>query len=101
MEEMNSKSPNDFRWSIRLNDDLRIYIGIASQLQRKNAFVGNYDEYAIIYTPYAGKIHKERNKIRIDTLTAGIHEEIHFRFQSKLKKFSFSIVCKIIILCLW
>ena len=103
-EVMNSKSPNDFRWSIRLNDDLRIYIGIASQLQLETTCIGNYDEYAILYCCYAGKIclHETRSKKIIDAIEVGSADtEIHFRFQPKLKKFSFSIVCKIIILCLW
>ena len=90
---INSKSPNDFRWSVRLTGGNRIYIGIASQLQRKSAFVGNYDQYAIIYSPAYGTIHKDRNQIQIETIKAESGGEIHFRFQPKLKKFSFSIVC--------
>ena len=70
----------------------RTYIGIASQLQRKNAFVGNYDEHSIIYSPAYGKIHKDRNQIHIDTIKAESGGEIHFRFQPKLKKLLFSLV---------
>ena len=89
---MNSKSPNDFRWSVRLTGDNLVYIGIASRLQRNN-YVGNYDEYAIIYSPQHGKIYKESGRVAIDAIKAESDAEIHFRFQPKLKKFSFSIVC--------
>ena len=90
---MNSKSPNNFRWSIRLTSGLWIYIGIASKLQRENNFVGNYDEYAIIYSASSGQVHKEKNTIQIDTIKAESGDEIDFRFLPKQKKFSFSIVC--------
>ena len=90
---MNSKSPNDFRWSIRLTGDERIYIGITSQEQSEDSFVCNYDKYAIIYSSYHGKIVKESNTIEIDANKAEPDGVIHFRFQPKLKKFSLSIVC--------
>ena len=93
MEVMNSKSPNDFRWSIRLTGDTSIGIGIASQLQRKENFVVNYDEYAILYYRCTGIIYHKSKNIEIDIECGG---EIHFRFQPKQKKFSFAIVCIIL-----
>ena len=70
-----------------------IYIGIASKLQRKNDFVGQYDEYAIIYFPHTGKIYKKGQKNEIYAIKVESSGEIHFRFQPKLKKFSLSMVC--------
>ena len=96
---MNSKSPNDFRWSFRLTGDPYIFIGIASKLQRKSGyknFVGNHDEYAIAYSPKTGEINKGFNAIIIDGIKAGPDGEIHFTFQPKLKKFSIAIVCIIL-----
>ena len=99
-EVMNSKSPNVFRWSIRLPRDPPIYIGIASKLQRENTFIANYDEYAIIYCPNNGliSIGREGNKILSNAKAIEFErgEAIHFRFQPKLKKFSFAMVCIIL-----
>jgi len=87
---MNSKFPNDFRWSIRLTGDSSIYIGIAAkELQRERTFVGDYDEFAIIYFPSTGKIYK--NGREIDYIKGECGGEIHFRCQPKQKKFSLAI----------
>ena len=92
-EVMNSKSPNDFRWSVRITGHVfDFYIGIASKLERKTNFIGSYDEYAIIYAAQDGSIRKQRNSVCINTSKAKSGEEIHFRFQPKLKKISLTLV---------
>ena len=92
-EVMNSKSPNEFRWSVRITGHVfDFYIGIASKLDPKSYFIGNYDEHAIIYAPHDGSIHKEKNQVSINASKAKSGEEIHFRFQPKLKKISLTLV---------
>ena len=95
-EIMNSKSSNESRWSVRINGDRWFATGIATKLRRrKDQLVIEYDENAIIFYPFhgsirKGKIHREIHK---DITKAKNGDEIHFRFQSKLKKFSISFVC--------
>ena len=76
-------------------DVFNFYIGIGSKLQRKHNYIGGYDEYAIIYNPYNGTLSKglngRSNQLEVIKLKPG--EDIHFRFQPKLKKFSISLVC--------
>ena len=76
LDEMNSKSSKKFRWSVRLTSDssTSIYIGIASKLERKDDYIENYDENSVLCT------------------NAKSGDEIHFRFQPKLKNFSISLV---------
>ena len=94
---MNTNSLNDFRWSVRLTGGNWMNIGIASGLQRTTQCIINYDENAIIYHPYNGNIFKNMTtKIHQKTNEAENGDEIHFRFQPKLKKFSISFVCSII-----
>jgi len=69
------------------------YIGIASKLQRIDKFIGHYDEYAIIYAPYLECVWKGKKKIQTGIIKLNPGEDIHFKFQPKLKKFSFSLVC--------
>ena len=96
MDIMNTKSSQNFRWSIRLTGNGWIYIGIASKLERMNDYIENYDRNSILFCPLNRKIYKgssRTNKLS-DTITctAKNGDEIHFRFQPKLKKFSISLV---------
>jgi hypothetical protein len=88
-ETMNSKCSNNFRWSIRLADGIGIYIGIASKL-RINSSISDFDENSIFYAPHVGKIRKGNTVIRRNIIKAKKGDEIHFRFQPKLKKFTIS-----------
>ena len=97
MDIMNSKSSSTFRWSVRLTGG--IYIGIASKLERKDAWIEDNDENSIIFHPLSSppKIYKgssESFPSNITNVKRG--DEIHFRFQPKLKKFSISLVRLII-----
>ena len=90
---MNSKSPTDVRWSLRIDGDVfNFFIGIASKFEHTTTYIGNYDEYAIIYIPDQGRISHKRNKVHMNTVKVKCGDEIHFRFQPKLKKFSVSVV---------
>ena len=96
---MNSKSSNDFRWSVRITDDVSLLcLGIAS-----NEFIQNElpeadenmfynDKNAIVYYPYAGIIQREMKLIQQMTTNVTSGDEIHFRFQPKMKKFLISVV---------
>ena len=112
---MNSKSSNDFRWSIRItgvaDNMLRgrdpcggcgFSIGIASKFQHQKDYIINYDTNAISFEPYSGYILKGKNLMKVADIQrstimkpANSGDEIHFRFQSKLKKLSISLVCSI------
>ena len=92
-EKMNSKSSKDFRWSVRLNAGTWIGIGIASKLQQANECIEHYDKNAIMYHPFYAQLNKGDTHSRIDFARAKLGDAIEFRFQPKLKKFSFSFVC--------
>ena len=53
-----------------------------------------------MYLPYNGQIFEGFDMIENDISEAIDGDEIHFRFQSKLKKFSISFVSSIILDCL-
>ena len=91
-EIMNSESANDFRWSVRITCEENIYIGIATKFQQSYSWIEHNDGEAILYFPQSGKIYKGTNSIQGDIIAAKHEDEIHFRFQPKLKKFSISIV---------
>ena len=90
-EAMNSQSVNDFRWSVRITGAEGISIGIATKLQH-DEWLEDYDENAIIYMPFAGEIHTEKELFQENIIEAKNGDEVHFRFQPKLKKFSISFV---------
>ena len=92
-QKMNSKSSNDFRWSVKLIAGVWIGIGIASNLQPLNQCIANYDEHAIIYHPLSSQISKGKSYSGIDLAKAKLGDAIGFRFQAQLKKFSISLVC--------
>ena len=96
-EIMNSKSSNDFRWSVRLTDSGWIGLGIASNVLVQNELsetFNYYDENAIVYFPFAGSIWKGKASIKRKGLARNVTsgDEIHFRFQPKMKKFFISLV---------
>ena len=103
---MNSKSSNDFRWSVRLTqaDTGRwLGLGIASNELVQNELrkitidnINYYDQNAIVYYPFFGKIRKGEDLVQTYTtrnVTSG--DEIHFRFQPKLKKFLIKFVSQL------
>ena len=92
-EIMNSKSNNEFRWSVRTTGRVfNFYIGIATHLERTNGFIGHYDKYAITYSPYDGRICKGGAILQNCFAKVKSGDEMHLRFQPKLKKFSVSVV---------
>ena len=101
-EIMNSKDSKDFRWSIWLTGGVSTYIGIATKLNPTHEFIGDNDDDAIFVNPHYGNMWKGRTMIQglsnqRSFIKAKIGDEIHFKFQPKLKKFTISIVCKIIL----
>ena len=100
---MNSKSSNDFRWSVRLTQAdtgnvkvRRLGLGIASNELVQNEHALYYDQNAIVYYPFFGKIRKGEDLVQTYTtrnVTSG--DEIHFRFQPKLKKFLIKFVSQL------
>ena len=96
---MNSKSSNDFRWSARLTgEDTYTYIGITSQLQARDAWVESYDKNSIIYSPLGKWIYKGSASFESQILpNATYGDEVHFKFQPKLKKLSISLVRSVIL----
>ena len=93
---MNSKSSQDFRWSVKLAAGSWANIGIASNLQReKNSIIASQDANAIVHNPFYGLIVAEKKSIQSNLIKAKPGDEIDFRFQPKLKKFSISFVCSI------
>ena len=95
---MNSKSSNDFRWSIRLtdnNDWINTCIGIASKLQETDHNIAYQDENAIVFYPFHGIIRKGQTAIQKNIIAAKEGDEINFRFQPKSKKFTISFVSSI------
>ena len=52
---MNSKSPNEFRWSVHVASGYWIDIGIASQLPRRSIhgdlWIYEFDKYCILFEP--------------------------------------------------
>ena len=115
-EVMNSKSSNDFRWSVRFivhqNRPELACFGIASKcrfIHHAGSRVADiYDENAIILgfhrtdRRFYNRITVEKTngntqKNLINKIISSANEdEIHFRFQSKLKKLSISLVRSII-----
>ena len=94
MEIMNSKSSNEFRWSVKITDDAWIAIGIASKLNQKNEVYVS-DENSIMIHPYAGSIWAG-NRISHGGLTVTRSgAECHFKFQPKMKKLVITFVSSI------
>ena len=90
---MNSKSSLNFRWSVRLTSSADIYIGIASKLERTGGWIEDYDKNSILFAPFCEKIYKGLPQTLPSNITnARSGDEIHFRFQPELKKFSISLV---------
>ena len=98
LDIMNSKSSKTFRWSVRLLTCINWFsIGIASKLERGNAWIHDYDRNSIFFDPYDEKIYNGMGKnfpSNITNVKPG--DEIHFRFEPKLKKFTISFVRSII-----
>ena len=92
---MNSKSSQDFRWSVRLNGGSWIGIGIAAKLQLKDDLITQYDINSIIYHPMTSEITTGKINRGVNFINAKAGDVIQFRFQAQLKKFSFSFVCTI------
>ena len=95
-EIMNSKSTHDYRWSIRIIGQESIYIGIASKLKRTQDWILYYDENSLTYAPLGGYVWKANTVIEHKFIKADSGDEVHFRFQPKLKKFSISFVSSIL-----
>ena len=94
---MNSKSSKTFRWSVRLTDNGGFFTGIASKLKGSNAWIDGYDKNSILFSLFESKIYKGLSKSfpsNITNVKSG--DEVHFRFQPKLKKFSITFVGLII-----
>ena len=90
---MNSKCSNNFRWSVVLRtNEKAVWIGIASKLQRKKDTIKSYDQKAIFFVPAAGSFFHGEITEGAQNLQMGSGDEIHFIFQSKLKKFSIIMV---------
>ena len=102
-EIMNSKSGNDYRWSVRITSiqNTSIYIGIASQFQGIYYTIVDYDHNAILYYPASGNIYIGGNLIHEGIIHAQYGDEVHFRFQPMLKKFSISFVSVLVFYCVW
>ena len=92
-EVMNSKCSNNFRWSVILRtDEKAVWMGIASKLQPIEDKITSYDQKAILFVPAAGSFFHGGITEGAQNLEMGSGDEIHFIFQSKLKKFSIIIV---------
>ena len=92
VEVMNSKSANDFYWSLKCDfKEDACYIGIASIIQRSNSFLGAHDENAILFDLHFGTITKGSYVYRHSVISVDSKDEIHLKFQPKLKKFSIAI----------
>ena len=98
-EMMNSKSSNDFRWSVRLADIKWVCFGIASNELVQNELpetINTNDKNAIVYYPYSGSIRKGQILVQtLPTTNVTPGDEIHFRFQPKMKKFLISFVSQL------
>ena len=97
---MNSKSSNDFRWSVRLTGDTRRWLGlgIASNELIQNELsetIYKNDKNAIVYYPYFGIIGSGKTSTQQTTTKVKSGDEIHFRFQPKMKRFLISIVSQL------
>ena len=97
---MNSKSSNDIRWSVRLTDGGWICLGIASNELTQNEqyhkqHINLKDENAIGYFPYTGMIRRGRTAKKTMPTNVKYGDEIHFRFQPKMKKFFIAFVSQL------
>ena len=101
---MNSKSSNDFRWSVRLTGDTRKWIGLgiaSNELVQKELsgeylfWITHYDENAIAFHPFSGSIWIGTTHIQQVNTYLKSGDEIHFRFQPKMKKFLISFVSQL------
>ena len=88
---MNTKSPKDFEWSVKLIGNEHFHVGIATQFQNKSGHIAGYDKDVIFYS--------SDGKIRIGHEIKYIIEEkqesddvINFRFQSRKKQLYIKIV---------
>ena len=91
---MNSKSSNDFQWSVSLTSNRNIYTGIVAHF-RSHCWIERGDANAIIFDSFDGKIFKGSTVIQKNNIKPQCGDVIHFRFQPKLKKFAILFVSSI------
>ena len=102
MEIMNSKSSNEFRWSVRITDDPWIAIGIATKLKQVKAPIFNtQDENSIIFYPCYGNIWAGKTLVHEAICMTNFGAEYHFKFQPKMKKLFILVVSTIILTFLY
>ena len=89
---MNSKSSNDFQWSVSLTSNRNIYTGIVAHF-RSHCWIERGDANAIIFDSFDGKIFKGSTVIQKNNIKPQCGDVIHFRFQPKLKKVC-NFICK-------
>ena len=98
-EVLNTNRTDEVVWSVKIFcEDAMCDIGIATKLKNAGGWIEDYDENAIIYdTSSGGKgtIRKGKMALHEDIMIATKGDEIHCRFQPKLKKFLITFVSSI------
>ena len=95
---MSTQSPFCFEWSVKCTGS-NLCVGIASELKRKNNFIFNYDQNAILLSvklftnDNKPVITRGRNKINSILTEHKDGDTIRFRFDSHAKKLLIDSVC--------
>ena len=88
---MNTKSPKDFEWSVKLIGDQHFHVGIATQFQNKGGHITGYDSEAILYSSDGNIRVGNKTKYRMDVEQKS-EDIINFIFQSRIKKLAITTV---------
>ena len=99
-EVLSTKGTDDVVWSVRIissDDGMNDWmsIGIATKLPQFDVWIDRHDENAIIYDASDGYIRKGMMALHGGIMIATEGDEIHCRFQPKLKKFLITFVSSI------
>ena len=95
-EVLNTKRTDEVVWSVKIFcEDETCDIGIATKLPQFDDWIDSHDENAIFYDTSYGSIQTGKEVLHEDIMIGTEGDEIHCRFQPKLKKFLISFVSSI------
>ena len=90
---MSTKSQTDFEWSVEIITCGYFCVGIASELQREECHLDEYDKNAILYAGHSPpEINIGMSTVHSDPKVHESGDVFRFRFQPKRKKFLIDLV---------
>ena len=95
---MSTRSPTDFKWSVKVIHGSSFCVGIASKLNRKYSYIDEYDSNAILYYCWSqsesgiGNLCNGMGIVHSDLKEYKSGDVIRFRFKPQRKKLLIDLV---------